>query len=62
MGRVDLSVADLERSLDYYRRAIGLRVLGEEGGEATLGAGSTELLRLIEEPGARPTRAVRACS
>jgi catechol 2,3-dioxygenase len=54
MGRVDLSVADLERSLDYYRRAIGLRVLREEGGEATLGAGSTELLRLIEEPGARP--------
>jgi catechol 2,3-dioxygenase len=54
IGRVDLSVADLERSLDYYGRAIGLRVLREGGGEATLGAGSTELLRLVEEPGARP--------
>ena len=54
MGRVDLSVADLERSLDYYRHAIGLDVLAETGGEATLGAGSTELLHLTEEPGARP--------
>ncbi len=54
MGRVDLSVADLERSLDYYRRAIGLRVLREGTGEATLGAGATELLRLVEEPGVRP--------
>ena len=29
-------------------------MLDEGGGEATLGAGSTELLHLIEEPGARP--------
>jgi len=54
MGRVDLSVSDLERSLDYYRSSIGLTVLSENGGEATLGAGSTELLRLVEEPGATP--------
>jgi len=54
MGRVDLSVADLERSLDYYRHSIGLDVLAESGSEATLGVGATELLRLSEEPGARP--------
>jgi catechol 2,3-dioxygenase len=54
MGRVDLSVSDLGRSLDYYMGAIGLTVLSQNGGEATLGAGSTELLRLVEEPGARP--------
>jgi catechol 2,3-dioxygenase len=54
MGRVDLSVSDLGRSLDYYTDAIGLRVLSQNGGEATLGAGATELLRLVEEPGARP--------
>jgi catechol 2,3-dioxygenase len=54
MGRVDLSIADLERSLDYYRHSIGLDVLAENGGEATLGVGSTELLRLTEEPGAGP--------
>ena len=54
MGRVDLSVSDLARSLDYYTNAIGLSVVAQNGGEATLGAGSTELLRLVEEPGARP--------
>ena len=52
MGPVELSVADLERSLDYYRDAIGLTVLEESGGRATLGTGTTELLRLVEEPGA----------
>src|SRR5213080_1758736 len=54
MGRVDLSVADLGRSLDYYRRSIGLAVLSKGNGEAILGAGPTELLRLVEEPGAGP--------
>ena len=54
MGRVDLSVSDLGRSLDYYTEAIGLTVLSQNGGEAILGAGSDELLRLVEEPGARP--------
>jgi catechol 2,3-dioxygenase len=54
MGAVHLTVSDLRRSLEYYRRTIGLGLLEEGGGEASLGAGSTELLRLIEEPGARP--------
>ena len=54
MGRVDLSVSDLGRSVDYYTNAIGLSVLSQNGGEVTLGAGSEELLRLVEEPGARP--------
>jgi catechol 2,3-dioxygenase len=54
MGVVEVSVADLERSLDYYGDAIGLTVLSENGGEAALGAGETELLRLREEPGAVP--------
>jgi catechol 2,3-dioxygenase len=54
VGRVDVSVSDLDRSLDYYRRAIGLDVLEQRGGEALLGAGDRELLRLVEEPGARP--------
>jgi catechol 2,3-dioxygenase len=55
MGPVTVSVADLGRSLDYYRDAIGLSVLSENGGEAALGAGETELLRLVEEPGALPS-------
>jgi len=53
MGLVELSVADLGRSLDYWQGAIGLQTLAREGGTATLGA-DTPLLRLVEEPGARP--------
>jgi catechol 2,3-dioxygenase len=56
MGAVHLTVADLERSLDYYRSALGLAVLEEGGGRASLGAGGTELLRLVELPGAEPAR------
>jgi catechol 2,3-dioxygenase len=54
MGAVHLTVASLERSLDYYRASIGLDVLAQDGGRATLGAGETRLLELVEEPGAQP--------
>ena len=54
MGPVHLTVSDLARSLDYYRTAIGLELLGQEDGRASLGAGGRELLVLVEEPGARP--------
>lgn len=54
MGAVHLTVADLERSLDYYRQAVGLQVLEQAAGRASLGAGGAELLQLVEEPGAHP--------
>ena len=54
MGAVELTVADLDRSLGYYTRAIGLRELGREGARASVGADGLELLGLVEEPGARP--------
>ena len=54
MGAVHLTVADLERSLAYYRDAIGLRVHGREDGIARLGTGGEDLLVLAEQPGARP--------
>jgi catechol 2,3-dioxygenase len=53
MGAVELTVSDLERSLDYYRRAVGLQVREQVDGRASLG-GDSELLVLVEEPGARP--------
>ena len=53
MGAVELTVSDLGRSLDYYRTAIGLEVLEQENGRASLGADGRELLVLVEEPGAR---------
>jgi catechol 2,3-dioxygenase len=54
MGAVHLTVADLDRSLRYYGREIGLDLLSRDDGRASLGAGGTELLHLVEEPGARP--------
>jgi catechol 2,3-dioxygenase len=54
VGAVHLTVSDLTRSLDYYRGALGLGVLGEGSGRASLGANGRELLVLVEEPGARP--------
>ncbi len=54
MGPVHLTVSELERSLAYYRAAIGLEVLEEADGRGRLGAGGRELLVLVEEPGARP--------
>src|ERR671935_985321 len=54
MGPVHVTVADLTRSVDYYRRVIGLDVLEQAAGRASLGADSTELLVLVEEPGAQP--------
>lgn len=37
LGRVRLQVADLDRSLAYYREVIGFRVLERSGGRALLG-------------------------
>jgi catechol 2,3-dioxygenase len=54
VGAVELTVSDLDRSLDYYRTSIGLEVLEQAGGCASLGTGATELLALVEEPGAVP--------
>ncbi len=53
MGPVELTVSDLERSLEYWQRDIGLRLLAREDGTAALG-GAEPLVRLVEEPGARP--------
>jgi catechol 2,3-dioxygenase len=54
VGAIHLTVADLDRSLDYYRRAVGLQEHGREDGHARLGAGGEDLLVLYEEPGAKP--------
>ena len=55
VGKVRLAVSELERSVAFYTRVIGLAVLGVEGRLARLGAhGGTEtLLELEELPGVR---------
>jgi catechol 2,3-dioxygenase len=54
VGAVHLTVAALERSLEYYRGAIGLNLLQRGDGFASLGVAGRELLFLVEESGARP--------
>lgn len=52
-GAIALAVADLERSIDYYGRRLGMELLERDGRRATLGAGSRRLLELEERPGAK---------
>ena len=52
LGAVTLTVADLERSLKFYRQVIGLRVLEQSAGRALLGVGTAGLVELLEEKGA----------
>jgi catechol 2,3-dioxygenase len=56
MGAVELAVADLQRSIDYYEQAIGVHVHDRDETRAALGAGGEDLVRLVEHPGARPAR------
>ena len=54
VGLVALTVADLDRSLAFYTRALGLAELRRDGREVVLGAGGVPLLLLREQPGALP--------
>jgi catechol 2,3-dioxygenase len=57
LGTVRLQVAQLPRSRAYYQQVLGLRLLSEAPGTASLGAaGSDEpLVELVERAGARPS-------
>ncbi len=55
VGTVRLQIADLDRSLAYYERVIGLGVLDRGEGTAQLGAEPGQpLIELRQRPGARP--------
>jgi catechol 2,3-dioxygenase len=53
LGPVHLTVSDLDRSILFYERAIGLKTHRREAGEAAMGVGEEDLIVLVEEPGAR---------
>jgi catechol 2,3-dioxygenase len=53
IGAVRLAVADLDRAVAYYERAIGLRVLKRDGALVRMGV-DTPLVELVGEPGAPP--------
>ncbi len=56
VGRVRLRVGDLGRSLDFYERVLGLRVIDRDRSTAALGAAGTgvPLVRLEAVPGLQP--------
>src|SRR5215210_4353847 len=54
LGVVALTVADLARSLSFYREVLGFELLQEDTGSALLSAGGTPLLQLHGLPGAGP--------
>jgi catechol 2,3-dioxygenase len=56
LGPVRLQVAELSRSVEYYRRVLGLRVLTSDGSRATLAASADDsaLVELNELPNATP--------
>jgi catechol 2,3-dioxygenase len=54
MGAIHVTVADVERSLAFYRTVVGLEPLARSAARVSLGADGTELLVLVEERGALP--------
>lgn len=50
LGAVHLTVAELERSIAFYRSTVGLDLLDVERKRAVLGAGEQPLVVLVEEP------------
>lgn len=53
MGAVQLTVANLERSLAFYQQVLGFQLHRRTSDSAHLGAGRVDLLELVEVPGAR---------
>jgi catechol 2,3-dioxygenase len=54
LGPVHLTVADIDRSIDWYERSLGLRLRSRQDGKAELGDGSETAVVLQEDSEARP--------
>jgi catechol 2,3-dioxygenase len=54
LGQVDLTVTDLDRSVAWYRRSLGLTVHHQGDGVAQLGDGMETVVAVHEDPQARP--------
>lgn len=54
LGPVHLTVSQLDGSIAFYERALGLQLHDRDGEVATIGAGGEDLLVLAEEAGAAP--------
>ena len=56
IGYVSLTVANLDRQVEFYQKVIGLQLLQRDGATASLGTSQAELLRLTEVKGAGRVR------
>lgn len=55
LGVAELAVADLDRSVAFYEKRVGLRRVGEANGAVELGGeGGAPLIRLVGTPGLKP--------
>jgi catechol 2,3-dioxygenase len=54
LGPVHLTVADVDRSIDWYERSLGLRLQNREDGKAELGDGTETVVVVHEDPEAGP--------
>ncbi|HUR86761.1 MAG TPA: VOC family protein [Solirubrobacteraceae bacterium] len=54
LGPVQLDVSNLDTSIDYYERVVGLQTHRRDDRGAALGAGGEDLVVLHEQPGAAP--------
>jgi catechol 2,3-dioxygenase len=54
MGHVSLTVSHLGNQIAFYQQALGFVLHWREGNQASLGTGARELLRLVQQPNARP--------
>jgi catechol 2,3-dioxygenase len=54
IGWTALTIARLERSVQFYTDVLGFAVLQQQPGTAVLGVERTPLLVLVEQPGVRP--------
>ena len=54
LGPVHLTVSDLDRSIRFYERSLGLRLQRRDGDVAAMGAGGEDLVVLAMRLGARP--------
>lgn len=54
LGPTDLTVSNLDGSIAFYERALGLQLHDRHGDTASLGAGDEDLVVLVEETGAAP--------
>jgi catechol 2,3-dioxygenase len=54
LGPVEITVADLDRSLEFYERSLGLHLHSRDDGRAELGDGDQTSVILTLDPQARP--------